>query len=455
MSDINLVNVYLPVRRRGRCSWTPPLGCLYLLSALERGGIDADFQDYQTYSDTVDNPMDPIVFADFVRTDAPILAFSCMFNLLPFVLLSTRIIKERYPEKMIVLGGPGPSGVAENILRAAPWVDVVASGEGEVTIVETVHSMLRERHCQGVPGVTCRVNGNVTVNSTRSLIRDIDVIPLPAYDRLTRDKYTDAAIMTARGCSKGCTFCDVSPYWDRKVRKRGLALLSEELERIRHTLPNRPLTVRDDTFSFNRSRMDGICELLRPQMGWACLLRVDHIDEELCGRLADAGCKSVLIGVESGSDRILAMIKKGITKDMIAHSVSIAVKHFREVVCTFMWGFPEETLSEFEETSLLIAFAHSRGAVCQISLLSPMPYSTMYNTYRNHLAFSKDLISNMVTCRYFNVKQDKYLDGMSEEMLDYIAQHRDLFVGFCHYDTPGFAEKVDFVASMGMDTSLG
>jgi radical SAM superfamily enzyme YgiQ (UPF0313 family) len=455
MSDLTLINVYLAVNRDGRFDWMPPLGCLYLVSVLEEASIDVHFKDYQTYADTVDDPMNPDVLADFAEPCSPVVAFSCMFNLLPLVVLAAQRIKTRNPDVKIMLGGPGPSGVARELLTAAPWIDIVASGEGEITIVEAMRCLRDGNSCKGVAGTTFRMGENIISNPPRPLIRDIDTIPLPAYTTVDLSKYTVAAIMTLRGCGIGCTFCDVSPYWGNVARFRSLDKIQEELNVLNRVSPGKRLMVQDDTFTFNQKRMDRLCQILSSRSSWICLMRADHVTEELCKKLATAGCEGVLIGIESGSDRVLKLIKKGITSDQAARAIPVAVKYFKYVVCTFMWGFPFETTADFEETALMIAYAYSCGAKCQISLVSPMPYSLMFKTYRNQLAFSRDLISNMVTCRYWNFKRRQFVEGMNDEMLYLIENNLDAFPGFCYYNSLDFVDKVEQVTRMGMDVSLG
>jgi sugar phosphate isomerase/epimerase len=88
-----------------------PQGCLYLIAAAREAGFEITFRDYQTQK--LEDPLNTAVFAKFLEDDSDIVAISCMSNLLPLVLRATEIFKRQYPEKKIILGGIGPSGVAE------------------------------------------------------------------------------------------------------------------------------------------------------------------------------------------------------------------------------------------------------------------------------------------------------------------------------------------------------
>jgi len=108
-----------------------PLGPLYLTRALEDAGLEVDFRDYQLCP--VKDPFDLNEFLDFMKDPSPVIGLSCMANLLPFTILAAKALKERYPDKKIILGGVGSKSVEDKILRRFPWIDIISRGEGELT----------------------------------------------------------------------------------------------------------------------------------------------------------------------------------------------------------------------------------------------------------------------------------------------------------------------------------
>ena len=108
--------------RWGRCTSPAPL---------EDAGFSVDFRDYQCVDS--DAPFDMEVFLDFLRDPAPIIGLSCMANLLPFTILAMRAIRERYPDRELILGGVGTKAVEEKLLARFPWINIICRGEGEPT----------------------------------------------------------------------------------------------------------------------------------------------------------------------------------------------------------------------------------------------------------------------------------------------------------------------------------
>src|SRR5690242_15585032 len=130
--DITLVNLNMLFIRYGEQidrELHVPLGPLYLTRALEEAGFRVDFRDYQTCPG--DDPFDMNVFLEFMREPAPVIGLSCMANLLPFTLMAARALRERWPDRTLVLGGVGSKDVEEKILARFPWIDVISRGEGE------------------------------------------------------------------------------------------------------------------------------------------------------------------------------------------------------------------------------------------------------------------------------------------------------------------------------------
>ena len=120
-ADITLINLNMLFMRYGEeveRELHVPLGPLYLTRALEDAGFTVDFRDYQCVDS--DDPFDMHVFLDFLRDPAPVIGLSCMANLLPFTILAMRALRQRYPDRTLVLGGVGSKAVEEKLLDAIP-----------------------------------------------------------------------------------------------------------------------------------------------------------------------------------------------------------------------------------------------------------------------------------------------------------------------------------------------
>jgi len=165
MADITIVNLnmlYLRHMDGVERERHLPLGPLYLAAALERAGLEVDLRDYQQCDAT--DPFSCQAIADFCRDPAPIIGLSCMANLLPFTILAARELKARYPDRLLVLGGVGAKSVERRVLEAFPWIDAVAHGEGERSVVELVRAHKAGQPLLELRGLALRDGEGVRIN---------------------------------------------------------------------------------------------------------------------------------------------------------------------------------------------------------------------------------------------------------------------------------------------------
>lgn len=168
-----------------------PLGPLYLVAALEKAGLEVDFRDYQTC--TAPEPFLPEALADFCADPAPVIGLSFMANLLPFTILAAKELKRRWPDRLIVLGGVGPKAVEDKIVARFWWIDAVAHGEGERSIVDLVRQAKNGRDWSRVPGLVYRQNGGVACTEAAPRIDDLTALGWPALHRLDYSVYASKA----------------------------------------------------------------------------------------------------------------------------------------------------------------------------------------------------------------------------------------------------------------------
>jgi len=447
--DITLVNVSTGVQtgEGGSIELYLPLGSLYLVSALERAGIDVEFRDYQLYSRDLPYRLDVESFQSFLEGSSRILGVSCMVSMLPFVLLGTKRFKESHPDHTIILGGPGPSGVAEAIMASMPWVDVVGRGEGEVTLVEVVRALKNGGSLASIPGITYRDAGGVRHNPPRERIRNLDGIPFPAYDRVDVGSYSNISIVTGRGCPYRCAFCDVGPLWENKTRFRSIGNVVAEIELLRNRYGQKRVNVADDTFDLKRDRAEAFCrEVGGLGIGWTCLARIDLMDDSLLDLMAKAGCDSVFLGIESGSDAVLKKIRKRFTIREATEKAELATKYMKRVVTSYIWGFPFETMDDFKSTILSVVSMWYLGAMAGLKLLSPMPLSRLGIECRDRLDFHEELCSVFATLGNVAPGASSRKTALPEEFRTMIRRYPDVFQGFYYITHESVWEKARYLA---------
>ena len=343
------------------------------------------------------------------ETKPDLVGFSVLtFNVLDCLDAAERIRKAS-PATRICFGGFHAT-IYPNESLALPVVDFVVFGDGELTFSELVSAMQA-----GAPGYEDRLaaidglgwmsaTGEAFMNKPRRMITrtEFDAFPLPAHDLLDFDKYSVvladtgrvASIQTSRGCPAKCTFCDIrmTPY-----RYRTGERIVEEIRHLKAMDVNEFFIV-DDTFTINRDRVLDVCKRLvdeKLNITFKVSSRVDSVDEEMLGWLKKAGCTRIHYGVESGSQRLLDLLEKGITLDQVRKTFAMTRKAGIGTYAYMMIGIPTETPDEMEQS---IRFARElRPDHANFSICTPFPKTKLYETW---LAENPDsTVSNCANCK--------------------------------------------------------
>jgi len=440
--DLTLINLNMLFMRYGEeVEREPhvPLGCLYLTRALEQAGYTVDFRDYQV-CDTED-PFDMASFLDFVSDPASVIGLSCMANLLPFTLLAAAALKERYPDRTIVLGGVGSKSVEDSILTRFPAIDVICRGEGELTGPELLRG-LRDGVLDPVAGISYRANGSIRHNPNRERIDDVDGIAWPAFEKVDLPRYEGYGMMTSRGCPYPCTFCSVAPVWNHESFSRSPANIVAEMKRLHEEGGVELFLFQDEFFVSGKRHVVTFCdELERAGLNvmWKAFGRINLTDVEMMKRMADCGCVELRVGIESGSDAVLAHIKKGFTAAEAEELIPKAIEIFPRVDAFYVWGFPTETMEDFSQTLFQMVSFRMMGARILPSLLSLLPQTEIYEEVKDTpLDFCPYLLPEFVFTGHEVLRGSTVeLPEEHEQYFKLILDNPDIFPGFYHYDLKG------------------
>jgi radical SAM superfamily enzyme YgiQ (UPF0313 family) len=415
-----------------------PLGPLYLARALEDAGFAVDFRDYQCVDS--DEPFDMDVLLDFVRDPAPVVGLSCMANLLPFTMTAFRAIRGAMPDRTLVLGGVGSKSVEEKILRRFPWIDIICRGEGERTAPELLRTLRDGGDLAGVEGISFRRNGDVVHTPDRPRIADLDSIPFPAFEKIDLGRYAGYGMMTSRGCPYHCTFCSVAPVWNLESYSRSPKNIVDEMEFLHREAGVDLFLFQDEFFVSGRTQVMRFCWELNSRgldVQWKAFGRVNLVDEEMMRAMADHGCVELRFGIESGSDRVLRRIKKGFTATEALEVVPKAIEVFPRVDAFFVWGFPFETMEDFNQSLFQMVSFRMMGARILPSLLSLLPQTEVYREWadQTELEFCPYLFPEFVftgheVCRGGAIE----LPAKYRNYFELIRRNADIFPGFFHID---------------------
>lgn len=341
----------------------PPFGLGYLAEAVRRAGHEAF---------VVDALRDRLVeerLLSRLRGLNPDLVGVLLFTKdLKIVRSLLRRIRERIPRAKTCVGGPHPSAVPRETMEFfGECLDFAFAGEAEEGLPALLTGLGAGVGSDpgSVPGLVCREGGEVLVNRNRfredldSLQVAWDLIPPASYPRAPHGAYFRrfpvAPIVTTRGCPFRCTFCAAGCISGRKIRHRSVENVVDEIEMLRRKYGVREIHIEDDNFTGRKGYVLEFCELLRrkvPGMVWTCPngVRIDTLDREMLDAMKSSGLYFLSVGAESGSNRILRMMRKSLTVERIEEKVRLIHHAGIRVSGFFILGFPGETAEEMEET---------------------------------------------------------------------------------------------------------
>ncbi len=332
------------------------------------------------------------VVDEAVRWGARVLGLTVVLPALERVLGICREVKARAPGTFVVLGGPHPSARPEDAL-APGAVDAVVIGEGEVTFRELLAAVERGAPLEGVAGLALPGPEGARRTAPRERIRDLDALPPPARHLLPLDAYRPSplhhralpamSVVCGRGCPWRCTFCSCAKVFRGQFTVRSPAAVAAEVRELIARWGAREILFWDDTFGLSPEWTLGLCELLRPLgIGWSAWLRADLARPDVLARMAEAGCWHVSYGVESGNQRVLDGIRKGLTLEQIRRAFRWTREAGMEARGTFVLGLPGDTAETMRETVDLAI--ELRADYAQFQYLTPYPGTELWDELAAH-----------------------------------------------------------------------
>lgn len=332
-------------------SVNPPLGLLYVGDALKKAGHEVKVyhiseKDIYLYADEICK-LNPLWVGFSVNTGWSMKASHEM----------SKTIKRIKPIP-IVWGNAHPSLVPEQCL-CEEAIDYVVIGEGEITAVELSDALSKKTDISSVKGIGFKNDeGQVIINERRELIQDLDQYEMD-WSLIDMEKYVYSApefgmkrafqFITSRGCPHNCSFCFNLRFNRRKWRAHSEEYVVSRILKLRKDLCLDGIRFWDDNFFTDKKRAFSILEKI--DLPYTSEIRVDYINEEFVQRLSETRCRMVLLGFESGSDRILKLINKGTTSSQNMQALRMMNKH-KDILIhpSFLVGLPTETAAEYQQT---------------------------------------------------------------------------------------------------------
>ncbi|MFH1094575.1 MAG: radical SAM protein [Candidatus Omnitrophota bacterium] len=301
------------------------------------------------------------------------------------------LIKQYRKDLPIVVGGPHVTAVPDATLREFPAFDFCVIGEGELPMLALCRNILNPSSISKIAGIAGRNNGKIFINKPDDYIKDLDILPLPDRSLLKTKLYTNAyaaginkgrkkltVVFTSRGCSQKCTFCAVQKTTGDVVRFRSADNVIRELKDCKERFGYNHITFEDTNLTLSRDRFIEICRGLKSlNLSWDCQTKVSLVDAPLIKIMKACGCLKIAYGVESGSQKILSLIKKDITIDQVKKAFELTHRA-KIVACAFfiLGAHPEENAADIRLTEKLIH--EIKPDVFQLGIICPYPGTEIF-----------------------------------------------------------------------------
>ncbi len=366
-----------------------PLSLCYLASNLEIQGFSAAIYDFEF------EPLNKQEIIDSIRDADPlVIGFTCFTNTISNANRIALFIKDKFPHIITAVGGWHPSALPKRTLQEFKGFDVAVMGEGEEVFSALVKRIKLKEDYSRLDGISYRKGEEVVQNNAAELIEDLDKLPLPArhllnwnmYDRLQPFRELSlkgkrlTSIITSRGCPGKCIFCAVDIVHKNRVRYRSPDSVLSEVEECMSKYNISHFDILDDTFTSDRKRLDLILrgfKILNVR-SWSCQTRVDFVDRDMIFNMVKAGCREIFFGIESGSQRVLDLLKKNITLKQVRDAVKWSREANLEFVkLSFMvGGHPDEKREDVIMTKALLKELNPDRAY--VGILVPYPGTEVY-----------------------------------------------------------------------------
>src|SRR5581483_2760930 len=292
----------------------PPLGILYLSSHLRAKGFEVEL-----YDSTFGSRRELIAILE----KGPPSVLGIGANLMTRATVVEIVQAARRTGWKVIVGGPEPANYASEYLDAG--ATVVVEGEAEITLEELLPALQSSCDLANVAGIAFRRSDGALVRTAgRALVQDLDAQPWPDRDRIAIEKYLDVwrrhhgkgsiSVITARGCPYHCRWCSHSTY-GLTHRRRSVKSVADEVEWILGRYNPEMLWMADDVFTIQHAWIqEYAAEMKRRRIAipFECITRADRLNPRVAQALADLGCFRVWIGSESGSQRVLDAMQRGV-----------------------------------------------------------------------------------------------------------------------------------------------
>lgn len=403
----------------------PPLGILQLAAVLRMNNYQVDIFDAnienKDFGETINRIMESQ--SDFIGFSATTTIINIAYKIINYLKIEKKI------KSKIIVGGIHATALPREILEKSK-ADFAVIGEGEETLIELLDSLSNNKEdLMKIKGIAYRTKaGEIMITERRELIKNIDSLPIPAYDMIDIKKYSSIfsksnkfiTYIRSRGCPFDCIFCSVKAMFNRKYRIQSPEKTINDLKFLKEKFGIKEVLFKDSEFIIDKSNCKRLFELMiseKLNLRWTCGARIDSIDEEIISLMKKSGCEVISFGIESGSQRISDIMKKQISVNLVREKINIVKKSGIKISVNFIIGNYLETIEDLKKTEELIDLIPYN--FINVSFLTPFPGSELYNIY-------KEKFNKLQEINYCDMEELNFLSNNMTNQIssDYLINFR-------------------------------
>jgi anaerobic magnesium-protoporphyrin IX monomethyl ester cyclase len=375
----------------------PPLGTLQAAAVARQAGFNVSFFD----NGLADGPEEVAAKCESDRPDYFVLyddGFNYLTKMCLSVMRDAAFVMAGHAKKFgctVIISSSDSTDHYEKYLEHG--ADFIIRGEGEETLTELLKSLQASSDPAAIHGLAFRRGNKTIITSPRQVLRDLDALPLPAWDLLDASRYASIwrdrygyfslNIATTRGCPYKCNWC-AKPIYGNRYHSRSPEQVVNEIEKLIRNYQPDHFWMCDDIFGLKPGWIREFATYIKQKnlsLRYKIQSRVDLLlEENTVQLLAESGCETVWVGAESGSQRILDAMDKGTTVGQIRKATKLLKAHHVNVAFFLQFGYPGETREDIDATIALVL--ELMPDEIGISVSYPLPGTKFYDTVKSQLS---------------------------------------------------------------------
>lgn len=336
-----------------------------------------------------------------------------------YAIIAAEIIKNANNRIISVIGGPHPTSSPISFFTQTSSIDYVVRGEGEITFLRLLNALNNQLNISDIPGITYKNGINIKSNSPAEFIDNLDDLPLPAYHLIPMEEYfklvkdgfpsrfmfeypgseREVSIITSRGCPYRCVFCGNHIHMGRRWRYHSVNYILRHMDLLISQYGVKHFHIEDDNIALNIKHFEKLLDGIH-RKGWDITwdtpngVRADGLKIHILQRIKESCCTYLIVGIESGNQKVLnEIIKKNLKLNEVHETVKISKKLHLDVHGFYVVGFPGERYNEIVDT---FKFAKNMlwkyDIIPHLCLARPLPGTELFKICEKNGYLTKPII---------------------------------------------------------------